>query len=72
MNATAGDKGRLKFALQRKRGGGKERERDLERTEDHERGDRAGTRDRKKGYNMVDWEVEIAENVEVKLAKKWR
>lgn len=26
----------------------------------------------KKGYNMVDWEVEIAENVEVKLAKKWR
>ena len=26
---------------------------------------RAGTRDRKKGYNMVDVEVEIAENVEV-------
>lgn len=33
---------------------------------------RAGTRDRKKGYNMVDVEVEIAENAEVKLAKKWR
>ena len=32
----------------------------------------AGTRERKKGYNMVDVEVEIAENVEVKLAKKWR
>ena len=35
-------------------------------------GYRAGTRDRKKGYNMVDVEGEIAENAEVKLAKKWR
>lgn len=35
-------------------------------------GYRAGTRDRKKGYYIVDVEVEIAENVEVKLAKKWR
>ena len=33
---------------------------------------RAGTRERKKGYNMVDVEVENAENAEVKLAKKWR
>ena len=35
-------------------------------------GYKAGTRERKKGYNMVDVEVENAENAEVKLAKKWR
>ncbi len=61
MNAIAGE------GEEERRG-----ERDLERTEDHERGYSAGTRDRKKGYNMVDGEVEIAENAEVKLAKKWR
>ena len=60
-------------------GGGKERERERGRGKGTWKGlktmrggYRAGTRDRKKVYYIVDVEVEIAENAEVKLAKKWR
>ena len=78
MNAIVGDMGRCKRGYS---GRGEEERRGKERGEGKgtwkglktmRGGYRAWTRDRKKGYNMVDVEVEIAENVEVKLAKKWR